>query len=284
MRPAVAPEAIITTMPTRRRLLIAALPALVPGAAAWAQQRRSMSDPLRLGVDHALFESGLASALQRAFGRDTGIVVQLVPGAALPLLEALERGEFDAALTNAPEAEVRLEKQTLVHDRHPIATGDFVVVGPAPRGKGKDPAGIKGGRDAAQALTALSSAALAAPGTITFLSAGDGSGTHVLEQALWRLAKVAPAVPWYATADAKGGLIAQVRARGAYALVERGTWLALGGAPLAVLVEGDPLMSQAVHVMRSFRVNHPAAKIFVAWIAGPRGRKVVAGLRGYHPV
>lgn len=271
-------------MPTRRRLLIAAaLPALVPGAAAWGQQRRSLSDPLRLGVDHALFESGLASALQRAFGRDTGIVVQLVPGAALPLLEALERGEFDAAMTNAPEAEVRLEKQTLVHDRHPIATGDFVIVGPAPRGKGKDPAGIKGGRDAAQALIALSSAAPAAAGTISFLSAGDGSGTHVVEQALWRLAKVAPAAPWYMAADPKSSLIVQARARGAYALVERGAWLAQGGAPLAVLVEGDQQMAQAVHVMRSFRINHPAGKIFVAWIAGPRGRKVVAGLRGYRP-
>ena len=132
-----------------------------------------------------------------------------------------------------------------------------------------------------QALIELSNAALALPGAVTFLSAGDGSGTHAAEQALWRLAKIAPAVPWYAAADAKTGLIAQARTRGAYALVERGAWLAQGGAPLAVLVEGDPRMQAPVHVMRSFRINHPAGKIFAAWITGPKGRKVVAGVRGY---
>jgi len=36
-----------------------------------------------------------------------------------------------------------------------------------------------------------------------------------------------------------------------------------------------------VHVMRSFRVNHPAGKLFTAWITGPKGRAVVAAHRGY---
>jgi tungstate transport system substrate-binding protein len=46
-------------------------------------------------------------------------------------------------------------------------------------------------------------------------------------------------------------------------------------------VEGDPLMAVEVHAMRGFRVAHPAGKIFVAWIAGPKGRAVVASQRGY---
>jgi tungstate transport system substrate-binding protein len=277
---AVSPDAIISAMLPRRHLLIAALPAFMP-MAAMAQQRKSLGDPLRVGVDQALFDSGLASALQRAFGRDTGIVVQLVRSSALPLLEALERGEFDAALANAPGAEAALDKQGLVHDRQRVAGGDFAIVGPAPRAKGKDPAAIRGGRDAVQALIELNNAALALPGAVTFLSAGDGSGAHVIEQALWRAAKIAPAAPWYAAVDARSSLIAQARARGAYAIVERGAWLEQGGAPLAVLVEGDPLLREEIHVMRSFRVNHPAAKIFVAWISGPKGRRVVSGSRGY---
>ena len=39
--------------------------------------------------------------------------------------------------------------------------------------------------------------AVAAPDSLVFLSAGDGSGTHVAEQALWRAAAIAPAAPWY---------------------------------------------------------------------------------------
>ena len=271
-------------MISRRRLLtvpLVPLGALLPAASAQAQRRRSLSDPLRLGVDLALSDSGLAQALQQGFGRDTGLAVQLVPSPALPLLEGLDRGEFDAALTNAPGAESTLERQGLAHDRHAIASGEFLIVGPAPRGKVKDPAGIQGLHSAAEALTQIRSAALAVPGALTFLSAADGSGVHVLEQDLWRQARLAPAAPWYLAADMKTRLIDQARARGAYALVERGAWSAHGGAPLAVLVEGDPHLVEAVHVMRSFRVNHPAGKIFVAWIAGPKGRRVVAALRDY---
>ena len=267
-------------MTSRRHLLLAPMAALFD-APVWAQPKRSPRDPLRLGADSALFDSGLAKALQQGFGRDTGLAVQLVRRPALPLLDALDRGELDAALSNAPDAESRLEQQGLAHDRHAVASGEFVLVGPAPHGKVKDPAEIAGGRNAVQALTALRNAALATPGAVTFLSAADGSGTHVLEQHLWRQAKIAPALPWYAAADAKTSLFAQARAQGAYALVERGDWLAQGGAPLAVMVEGDAMLAEAVHVMRAFRINHPVGKIFVAWISGPKGRRVVAAQRGY---
>ncbi len=268
-------------MTRRRPLLLAGLAApLWLATAAQAQQRKSLADPLRLGVDHALVASGLARSLQRAFGRDTGIAVQLVPGPALPLLDALERGELDAALTNAPDAETRLAQLGLAHDRRAVAMGALVLVGPAPKGKVVDPAGVAGSRDIAVALQRIASTA-ASPGTLQFLSAGDGSGTHAAEQALWRAAKVAPVSPWHAAAAKTSGLIAQARARGAYALVERGDWADQGGAPLAVLVEGDPLLDLPVHVMRSFRINHPAGKIFVAWIAGLKGARVVAAQRGY---
>ena len=268
----------------RRSLLQAGLAGLVTTVSVptLAQQRKSLADPLRLGVDHALVASGLARALQVSFGRDTGIAVQTVPGAALPLLEALERGELDATLTNAPDAEARLAQLGLAHDRRVVAMGALVLVGPAPKGKVADPAGVAGSRDIADALQRLAAAA-ATPGTLQFLSAADGSGTHAAEQMLWRAAKVAPASTWYAAADKSGGLVAQARARGAYALVERGAWADQGGAPLAVLVEGDPLLDLPVHVMRSFRVNHPAGKIFATWIAGPKGARVVAAQRGYRP-
>jgi tungstate transport system substrate-binding protein len=263
-------------MPLRRRLLIA-VPCLAAGWSAGARPAR-VDDPLRLGVDRSLMESGLAPALVRAFGLETGIGVKTVAGPARPLLDALERGELDAALTNAPDAEGRLVEQGFAHDRQPVAAGEFVLVGPVAPGKPKalDPAGLAGQHDAAAALAQLQRAALALPGTVTFLSAGDGSGLHLAEQALWRRAGIAPAAPWYAVADAAAALIPQARARGAYALVERASWAAHGGAPLTILLSGDPLLAEPVHVMRSFRSRHAAAKLFGAWVAGPRGQRVVA--------
>lgn len=263
-------------MPTRRHLIALPLAWSVP--AAWGLQRKSLGDPLRLGVDRDLADAGLTKALLRAFASDTGIAVKAVPGPALLMLEALERGEVDAALTNAPEAEARLDKQGLAHDRQPVASGEFVLVGPALRGKGDDALGGASQRDAAAALRRLSTAA---PGSFTFVTAADGSGAHVAEQALWRAAGVAPAAPWYVPLAAGDNVVAQARVRGAIALVERGRWLAQGGAPLAVRVEGDPRLAEQIHVMRSFRVNHPAGKIFVTWLASAKGRRVAAAQRGY---
>jgi len=277
--------AISAPMTHRRRNALAALAAAVLTGPVRAQQRQSLVDPLRLGVDQALIDSGLAKALQVGFGHDTGIAVRLVPGPSGPLLAALERGELDAALTNSPEAETALDKQGLVHDRQLIATSEFVIVGPAPKGKVRDPAGVAGSHDAVEALVKIrDAAAAAAPGTLVFVSAGDGSGTHAAELALWRAAKIAPAAPWYVAADPKkGSHLAQIKHFGlyAYAIVERGAWAAQGFAPLAVLVDGDARQRTEVHVMRSFRVNHPAGKIFVAWIAGPKGRAIVAAQRAY---
>jgi tungstate transport system substrate-binding protein len=270
-------QAIMTAMVSRRRLLALPFVALWPVARSWALQRRSLGDPLRLGVDRALADSGLAAALLRAFAADTGIAVKAVPGAALPLLDALERGELDAALTNAPEAEAKLDQQGLVHDRQAIAGGEFVIIGPALRGKDKDVLGAALGRDAASALKRLA----ASPGSFTFVSAADGSGSHAAEQALWRQAGIAPAAPWYVAIAPGSDLIAQARARSAFAVVERGEWLVRGGAPLAVRVEGDPRLVEVVHVMRSFRVNHPAGKIFVAWLASAKGLRIAAAQRGY---
>ncbi len=266
-------------MTSRRIFLLGSLAA--PLTSAWGQQRRALSDPLRFGADNALVDSGLAQALRQGFGRDTGVPVELVRSPAQALLAAVERGEIDAVLCNAPEAEARLEKQTLVHDRRLVARGEYVIVGPAVKGKVRDPAGIAGGKDVAQALTQLREAVAATPGSLSFLSANDGSGTHLAEQALWRAAKATPAAPWYTMAEPAIGLAAQARALNAYALVERGVWAAYGGAPLAVLVDADPLLAEPVHVMRPFRANHPAGKLFVDWVGGPKGRRVAAGHRGY---
>ena len=296
----------MTLMPiSRRSLLCVPLAGLAASDPASAQQRRSLADPLRLGVDRALMDSGLAPALLHAFGADTGIAVRPVAGPAVPLLKALEQGEIDAALTNAAEAETRLDQQGLAHDRQTVATGEFVIVGPSVRGmsggKGRvgKGAGSTGGtgkgsasgggagedvfgpalsHDAGAALKRL---AQADPASFIFLTAADGSGAHMAEQALWRGAGVAPASPWYVALAPGEDLMAQARARGAFAVVERGAWLARGGAPLAIRVDGDPLQAESVHVMRAFRVNHPAGKIFVAWIASAKGRRVVAAQRGY---
>jgi tungstate transport system substrate-binding protein len=227
----------------------------------------SLANPMTLGVDSALFHSGLAAALQKAFGRDTGVAVTLSPGPALGLLKQMqtEGGPLDALLCNAPAAEMALDKQGLVHDRHLLAHGSFLLVGP-------------GG--AAAPWPALLSALKDQPGA-AFVSSPDGAGAQLVEQALWRSAKLTPAAPWYQLLPAGADVLAQARSRRAWCVVERGEWLARGGAPLAVRAEGAAELAEEVHVMRGFHSKHPAAKLFVAWVSSSKGRAVAARHRGY---
>jgi tungstate transport system substrate-binding protein len=251
-----------------RRTFLALPPALCCAAEqAQAAQTQSLAHPMTLGVDTALFHSGLAAALQKAFGRDTGVAVTLSPGPALGLLKQMqtEGSPLDALLCNAPAAELALDTQGLVHDRHRMARGGFVLVGPA------------GG--AAAPWHALLAALKDTPGAV-MLSSPDGAGAQLAEQALWRAAKLTPAAPWHQLLPAGADVLAQARSRRAWAVVERGEWLARGGAPLAVRAEGAPDLAEEVHVMRGFHSKHPAAKLFVAWVSS-KGLAVAARHRGY---
>ncbi len=273
----------------RRRWMSAAGASVLLGALpAWAVQQASLANPLRLGCDEALVLSGMAAAWQRAFAADTGVVVSLLPHPATRVLQLLERGEIDMSLTNLPEQEALLAKQGLAHDRAQAAAGGFVVVGPAAVAKalrGTAPAGAPARRTAA-ATPALDVSALLqalAGAQVPFLTRGDDSGTHRFEQGLWKAAQLNPAAPWYRPAQGEAAVWLQARDAAACTLVERGVWerVARQQSGLSVLAERDAALQVDIHVMRSFRVSHPAGKLFTQWISGPAGRRVAGQHPGY---
>lgn len=239
---------------------------------ASAMQRRSLDEPMRLGVDDALMQSGMARALERSFELDMGIPLRLTSGSAVDMLEATELGDHDVVLSNAAWLDAQIEKQGLLHDRKLIALGSLVLIGPSVIAKPLD-----AGNDVVVALRRLADV------RNPFIGAPPGSGTQLAEPSLWRAAGVTPDPAWYQTVVADhAGLIAHARRLEACFFMELGTWLAQPKAKgYGILVQGDPRLSMPVHVLRSFRVNHPAGKLFVGWLSGPKGRQLAAGLRGY---
>lgn len=271
----------------RRRLLAL----LAASAAGPTRSQQPVSRRPTVGVEATLQTSGLAARLAEALRRDTGLSIDWRPGPSGLLLPQLERGELDAALAHEPGLEAALVQQNLVHDRRPVAATDLVLVGPAPHRATKklpasgDPAGVAGSRDGAEALRRI--AAAGARGEASFVSFGEPSGSRYLEQLLWKAAGPQPIGPWLRTAGpGPEAVLALARELQAYALVERGLWLARGaGSGLAVLAEGDDRLVVSYHVMLSFRVNHPAGKLMVNWLAGRNGQRVVSAYRrGYRAV
>ncbi|MCM5681860.1 LysR substrate-binding domain-containing protein [Schlegelella sp. S2-27] len=260
-----------------RRFFLASLLAAGTAPSA-AQQRRPQKELLLVGVATALFDSGFARHIQRALARDTGLAIEVVPGASGKLLDLLERGELDVALTHAPEIEAGLVQQGLLHDRRLVAANDFVLAGPVVsqgKDRGKDALGLAGSADAAAALALIASAG--AQGRARYVSSVDRSGAQLKEAALFKAAGVVPQGGWFLkSGGGMGEALAQAAAQGAYVLVDRGTWSASRQrGPLGVLVQGDPRLADSYHAMRSFRSNHPAAKLFLNWLTGPTGRRAV---------
>ncbi|WP_326405046.1 LysR substrate-binding domain-containing protein [Methylibium sp.] len=274
-----------------RRACVAALGLGLLGVGA-SRAQDPAARRLAVGVETSLQLSGLAPRLGAALARDTGLAIDWRAGPSGLLLPQLERGELDAAFTLAPELEASLLRQNLIHDRRPVAETALLLVGPAPRKATKkqpaqpDPAGVaalEGGPDIARALAHIAAAGQRAEAV--YVAASEPSGVRFLEQALWKAAGPQAVGAWLqANGGGPAALLAQAAQAGGYALVERGVWAALGARHpgLAVLLGDDPRQRATAHLMRPFRAHHPAARLAVAWLAGPGGRRAVAGFgRGY---
>lgn len=187
-------------------------------------------DPLILATTTSLNDSGLLDELVPLFEAEADVDVKIIAVGTGAALLMGERGEADVLLVHAPASEQALVDNGDVSSRVLVAYNDFVIVGPS-----ADPAGVRGMNDAPAALAQISAAGAA------FASRGDDSGTHKKELALWQAAGLEPQGEWYVQVGQ--GMAATLNVadqRSAYALADRGTFLALSGRlDLDTLVEGD---------------------------------------------
>ncbi len=250
-------------------LALLLLSAIVPGAAA----ERS----LLLASTTSTEASGLFAHLLPRFEAATGIRVKVVAVGTGQAIALGERGDVDVLLIHHRASEEAFVARGFGLARHEIMANEYLLVGPT-----SDPAGIRGGRDAVAALRAI--AAARAP----FVSRGDESGTHKLEQELWQAAGIEPrsAGPWYREAGSgMGATLNTAAALDAYTLVDSASWAAFANKrALVALVEGDPRLRNVYAVIRVNPQRHPHVKVeegraFVDWLVGPEGRSAITAFR-----
>lgn len=235
--------------------LALALAAGVPGAA-------QSTPSILLATTTSTDDSGLLDMLVPHFEQESGIAVKVIAVGSGAALRMAARGDADVVLVHAPAAErPYVEAGDLVDGRR-VMHNDFVIVGP-----GEDPAGVRGRASAADAMRAI-----AARGT--FVSRGDHSGTHTQELALWRAAGIDARSLGRReeTGQGMGATLNVADQKRAYALTDRGTFLALQKRlGLVVLFEGDRSLRNVYHVYavnpdRHPRVRHTEARAFIAFL------------------
>lgn len=253
------------------RRLAWALVALLIGVVGACSRPDDSSRTLRIATTTSVEHSGLLAHLLPVFTRQSGIDVQVLVVGTGQALRLAERGDVDAVLVHDPEAEEAFVAAGHGLARRSLMRNDFILLGPS-----GDPAGVRGGRDVAQALRAIRDAG--AP----FVSRGDLSGTHEAEKRLWRAAGVDIPYPGYVEAG-QGQLQTLMIAseRGAYVLSDSATYAAARGRlALDLVVAGEPRLINRYSGIAVNPDRHPgtraaAAARFLDWLASAEGQRLI---------
>jgi tungstate transport system substrate-binding protein len=254
---------------TRRRFVLTTLLMLLV-AAGFAAAQTAGPRTLVLSTTTSTQDSGLLDVLVPMFEQATGYSVKTISVGTGQALALAARGEADVTLAHAPALEKKYVEDGKMLNRRLVMYNDFVVIGPA-----DDPARVKGSK-AAEALRRIAEA------SARFVSRGDKSGTHLLEQAIWKQAGVEPKAPWYIeSGQGMGQTLLIANERKAYALTDRGTYLAFQKrVELPILVEKDrPLLNiysvMEVNPANGPRVNAAAGKAFADFMRSPAVQAVI---------
>ncbi|NQU71792.1 MAG: substrate-binding domain-containing protein [Rhodospirillales bacterium] len=222
--------------------------------------------------------SGLFAYMLPRFKAQTGISVRVVAVGTGAALRLGQRGDADALLVHARNAEMKFVAAGYGVERRDVMFNDFVLIGPS-----SDPAGLRGGHDIVAALRKIAST------RTIFISRGDDSGTNKAERRHWKSAGIDPTPnsgKWYLeTGAGMGATLNITAAKSGYTLTDRATWLAFGNrGGLAIAVEGDPKLRNPYGVIMVNPAKHPHVKrklamAFINWITSPKGRETIASFR-----
>jgi tungstate transport system substrate-binding protein len=222
--------------------------------------------------------SGLLEHILPLFTKKTGIEVRVVAVGSGQALRNAKNGDGDVVLVHSQKDEEDFVANGWGVKRIPVMYNDFIVVGPA-----ADPAKIKGLNDASEAFKRIAMAHEA------FASRADDSGTHKAELKLWESARVDPKASsggWYLeTGSGMSATLNLAINKQAYALTDRGTWLALSDKhDFRVLVEGDDKFVNQYGVIlvnpaRHRNVKARQGQAFIDWLTGPEGQAAIASFK-----
>jgi tungstate transport system substrate-binding protein len=219
-------------------------------------------------------DAGIVGALEEAFTKKTGIIIEHKGAGTGQALKMAETGNFDLVLVHARALEEKFVADGFGTKRYDLMYNDFVVLGPA-----DDPAGVRGMKDAAAALRKIANA------KVLFVTRGDKSGTHVKEMEVWKKAGIEPQEEWYVVfkEGAKGNAPTLVYAneKQAYLIMDRATYITMKSKiTLQILVERDEILLNNMSVIpvnptKFPQVHYQEAMQFVEWLQSREAQMII---------
>lgn len=231
-----------------------------------------IDDFITLATTTSTYDSGLLDFLNPIFTDQTGIEVQVISQGTGAALETGARGDADLLLVHDRASELKRVEDGAFVDRYDVMYNDFIIVGPE-----ADPAGIAAATSVVNALTLIYEAAL------PFISRGDDSGTHRMEQRLWASADLNPTGQdwYYSIGQGMGETLNMANELLGYALTDRGTYVAtVDNMDLVIILEDDPLLFNQYGVMAVNPAEHPHVKydytmIYIKFLMSAEGQDII---------
>ncbi|HEX8948883.1 MAG TPA: substrate-binding domain-containing protein [Dissulfurispiraceae bacterium] len=219
--------------------------------------------------------SGLFDILIPAYEKATkyALKVEVVAVGTGKAIRLAKKGEADLLFVHDPFREEKFVAEGYGVNRRITMHNSFVILGP-----GKDPAGIKGLKKAADGFE------LIAESGSPFVSRGDDSGTNIRELDIWDDAGINPkGKGWYFETGSKmGDTLLVADRKNAYTLADKGTFINYETRlELKILMEGGPLLKNqysviAVNPGRFPKANYRGAMDFIAFVTSPEGQTIIA--------
>lgn len=206
-----------------------------------------------------LVDSGLIEAVADDFVSQTGIDVDVLGEATAQVLALARSGSVDVTITHAPDLEAEFQADGLASQSEIVFVSRFVIAGP--------PDVRLDAEDAVGAFNEI--ARRGGP----FVGREDGSGTAIVESAIWDAAGVdGPAQEWYLSTGQGMGLTLQVASeRSAFVLAELGTFLSVERLDLVDSGITDPVLENPYRAMSVAAAESPGAEGFVEWLVSTEG-------------
>lgn len=226
---------------------------------------------LAIGVTTTLEDAGLLTELVNAFQQEHKITVKPIVAGSGQIHKLLEQGDLDLAITHDPAGEKNLVDKGIIKQRIPLMQNDFVIVGLK-----TDPAHIKLSLTPDEALKKIINV------NALFVSRGDNSGTHQMEQDWWQKTNRYPDEQYYLKTGTGMGTTLNVAAeRNAYTFVDRATWTNFANKQkLAILFEDSELMPNIYSLLiKNEAPLQEKVILWRDWISEGQGHQIILNYR-----
>ena len=232
----------------------------------------SVKGKIILSTTTSTQDSGLLNYLLPVFTRETGWQVDVISVGTGAALQMGRDGNADVLLVHAKADEIKFVADGWGVRRYDVMYNDFLIVGP-------DLKAIRHNGNIIQTLKDI------AAGNLPFVSRGDDSGTHRMENNLWKAAGIDPKTlsRYTSTGQGMGATLQMAYELKAYTLTDRATWLTLTknksiNLP-AVCEKAEDLLNYygviAVNPAKYPKVNAEGAQVFVEWMIKHSSQKLI---------